>query len=146
MEDKRGISPVIATVLLIVVAIVLFLLIFMWIRGFQKEAITKQGTPIETMCLEVNFDLVKSGNTLQIINTGNVLIYNAKVYVTNGDTTLITENTGTIAQGSIISVTNNLIESCTTEKIKVIPVLLGTTKSGAQKEYVCEKQAQIIPC
>ena len=81
MKSKRGISPIIATVLLIVITIVLFLLIFMWLRGFQKEALTKQGSPIETVCLEVNFDATvdSNTNTLQIINTGDVPIYKAKI-------------------------------------------------------------------
>ncbi len=143
MRSKRGISPVIATVLLIVIAIVLFLLIFLWLRGFQKEAITKQGTPIETVCLEVNFDATVDSNTniLQIVNTGDVPIYKAKIYYGNGGMTHLTD-TDTIFQGSIISVTG--LPSCT--QLKIIPVLLGTTTSGAQEEYVCENQAQIVPC
>jgi len=140
MKSKRGISPVVATVLLIVIAIVLFLLIFLWLRGFQKEAITKQGTPIETSCLEISFDTIVDAPTLQIVNTGDVPIYKAKVYYGNGGMTHLTD-TDTIAQGSIVSVS---IPSCT--QIKIIPVLLGKTSSGVEREYVCENQAQIVLC
>jgi len=41
MEKKKGVSPVIATVLLIAMVVVIALIIFLWFRGLTKEAITK---------------------------------------------------------------------------------------------------------
>lgn len=138
VKNKRGISPVIATVLLIVVAIALFLLIFLWLRGFQKEAIMKFGTPIETACLSLRYDANYNGGTLQLTNTGSTTIYKVKVYVN-----------GTYSQPDISTIMptssgTKTISGC--RNIKVIPYLLGTTKAGTQKEYACEKQAKIISC
>lgn len=139
MVNKRGISPVIATVLLIVVAIALFLLIFLWLRGFQKEAILKFGTPIETACLSLKYDATYSAQTLQLTNTGSIPIYKVKVYVDGSLTTTITTPIQPAESGQ------TTIGNCN-KNVKVIPVLAGTTKAGAQKEYACEKQAKTISC
>ena len=40
-KRKKGLSPVIATVLLIGIVIALALIIFLWFRGTMKPAITK---------------------------------------------------------------------------------------------------------
>ena len=45
---KRGVSPVIATILLIGIVIVIALIVFLWLRGMQQEAITKfEGMNVE---------------------------------------------------------------------------------------------------
>ena len=43
---KRGLSPVIASVLLILLVLVLASIIFLWARGFIGEQIEKFGEPI----------------------------------------------------------------------------------------------------
>lgn len=139
--SKKAISPVIATVLLIVVALALFLLIFFWLRGFQKEAILKYGTPVETVCMGLNYDVVYSAGTLQVKNTGSTTIYKAAVFKTVGGSTTSAGNTSSISPASSATVSGI---SC--EKVKVIPYLLGTTKSGTNKEYACTNQAKTIPC
>ena len=46
-RGKRGLSPVIASVLLIALVLVLASIIFMWARGFISEQIEKFGNPVE---------------------------------------------------------------------------------------------------
>jgi len=141
METKRGISPVVATVLLIVVVIALFLLIFLWLKGFQKEAILKNGTPIETQCTAIRFDATYTLPSLQVSNTASTTINKIQVLVDGSSKT----NTGTISPAT--STTADLSQWCKTgKKIKLIPYLLGQTKSGAQKEYACTNQAKTISC
>ena len=142
-KDKKAVSPLIATVLLIVVAIALFVIIFLWLRGFQKEALTKQGTPIELMCTEINFDVVLSVNSLQITNLGDVPIQKAKIYKIYSGSTSFFKDEGPIMQAE--SLTTNL-EPLNCQSIKIIPVLLGTTTSGNQEEHICENQAKTISC
>ena len=42
MKEKKGVSPIISTVLLIVIVIILAIIILLWSRGFVKEIITKE--------------------------------------------------------------------------------------------------------
>jgi len=78
---KKGLSPVIATVLLITLSIVLVGIVFMWMRGFVSEQVEKQGKPTDQVCQEVDFavettyDNVRKQVNLQIVNRGNVNIY-----------------------------------------------------------------------
>lgn len=145
-KDKRAISPVIATVLLIVVAIALFLLIFFWIRGFQKEAILKYGTPVETVCNNVKYSVTYSGGVVPkvvVTNIGTVVISKAEVFrITNKGTEKVGEiksiypaSSGTFQGGDL---------QC--QKIKIIPYLLGKTNAGAYREHACNNQAKTIPC
>jgi FlaG/FlaF family flagellin (archaellin) len=81
IKNKGGLSPVIATVLLISLGIVLAGIIFLWMTGFVSEQLEKQGKPIEQICSEVAFeedyDYSPAGKSinLQVTNRGNVPIY-----------------------------------------------------------------------
>lgn len=139
---KRGISPVIATVLLIVVAIALFLLIFFWLRGFQKEAILKYGTPVETVCNNVRYDVSYKNDILQVTNTGSVVISKAAIFVVTPTKTELRANLTNIQPAS--SSTYGNLGICT--KVKVVPYLMGQTAKGAYREHACDKQARTITC
>lgn len=143
METKRGISPVVATVLLIVVVIALFLLIFLWLKGFQKEAILKNGTPIETQCTAIRFDATYTSGSLQVSNTASTTINKVQIYVDGAY-----QKDKDIGPPPITPATSATatVTCASGKKIKLIPYLLGQTKSGAQKEYACTNQAKTISC
>ncbi len=141
-KDKRAISPVIATVLLIVVAIALFLLIFFWIRGFQKEAVLKYGTPVETVCSSIRYEGSYAGGTLQVTNTGSVTISKVAVFRIMGGQTTLVGNVTNIQPASSSTMGN--LGSC--DRIKLVPYLLGQTKSGAYRESPCNNQVKVINC
>lgn len=88
--QKRGISPVIATMLLVSIALVLAIIIFLWARAFLTERIQKDmgGGPelIESFCKDVNFEAeafsedksqsyVNGRTFVRIVNRGNVPIH-----------------------------------------------------------------------
>jgi len=82
MEKKKGVSPVIATVLLIAMVVVIALIIFLWFRGLTKEAITKfDGQNIELVCMDVSFEASYSSGVLYIANLGNVPIFGMKMKI-----------------------------------------------------------------
>ena len=140
--NKKAISPVIATVLLIVVAIALFLLIFLWLSGFQKESISKYGTPVETVCTNLRYEASYNAGILQVTNTGSTTIYKVNVYV---DGRLKTDKPIPQLTPAASGQVNNL--GCASgKKIKVIPYLLGTTQKGENREYACEQQAKTLTC
>ena len=86
---KRSLSPVIATVLLVAMVIVIGAIVFLWMRGSVKEVIYKFGEEnIELACGDVSFDVEYytniSGDTLYVVNNGNVPIYAVDVKMSEG--------------------------------------------------------------
>ncbi len=152
MIKKRGVSPVIATVLLIMIVVVLALIILLWSRGFVKEAITKKigdsEKTIEQYCGEVALEpIVHEGEPrcFGFKNIGTVPIYKFKIIasITNsGETTNIAGDQGENPVNPGFSVIiKNADGSCNDynqyEDVKVIPILLGTKKSGTVEPFEC---------
>ena len=81
LKNSRGLSPAITTILLIVMVIVIILIIFLWFRGMVEEGVTKFGKNVQLVCGDVNFDASYSSGTLNIVNNGNVPIYNANLKI-----------------------------------------------------------------
>jgi flagellin-like protein len=150
-RGKNGVSPVIATVLLIGMVIAIALIVFLWFRGMVGETITKfEGTNIQLVCADVQFDVSLSGNSVYLSNLGNVPIYNMKVkmsgqgsYETSEIKDLLSSEEDKTAwgnglnQGGVFSGNLNLPEG--TESITLIPVLIGNSDKG-KRTYTCEDQ------
>jgi flagellin-like protein len=146
MANKRGISPVIATVLLVVMVVVIALIVFLWFRNVNKEAITKfDGKNVEIVCGDVQLDSSYSSGTLFILNGGNVPVYSVKLqiysdgsHVTNDLQEIENSNwpkTG-LNPGNAFS-SSTLSSLSTAEKAILIPVLAGITDSGEKKLHTC---------
>jgi len=143
-KKRRGVSPVIATSLLIAMTVVIGLIIFLWFRGFTQEAITKfGGTNINLVCQDVSFDSDYSGGQLFIENTGNVPIYSFELKIT-GSGSHTTSDIKDVADWPSAGL--NLggtfygpVNLGNANEITVIPVLRGTSKSGA-KTHTCDEQ------
>lgn len=143
--NKKGVSPVIATILLVALVMIIALIVFQWMKGFTKEAVTKfDGTNIELVCDDIQFDASYSDGTLTISNLGNVPIYNFNVkseFAGGHDTLdLKTENPdfNGLSQGGIFSGDIPFTNEPTT--ITLIPILLGVNKDGEQKTQACEER------
>jgi len=146
---KKGVSPVIATVLLVVMVIVIGLIIFLWFNSFTQEAVTKfGGRNIALVCDDVQFLSNYDGSTISISNIGNVPIYSLNLKITSSrshkteDIQDITDNwpalTG-LRQGGIYSESSsalNIKMSGATEAL-LVPILIGTSSEG-EKTHVCE--------
>lgn len=147
LKQKKGVSPVIATVLLVSMVVVIAVIVFIWFRSMTKEAITKFGdTNVELVCNDVIFDAsYDSSGLLSIVNTGNVPIFGMKIKaVTAGkkdqfDLKEISDwpSFGLNSGGTFSSDIGADIGS--PEKIILIPILLGTSDSG-DKSFVCEEK------
>jgi len=138
---KRGISPVIATVLLIAMVVVIALIIFVWFRGMVGESVTKFGENIQLVCEDVEFDASYSSGKLSIVNVGNVPIYqiNMKISESGGYYTEeleMGEGVG-LQQGGTFS--ESMTFGSDVEKITLIPILAGTSDEGT-RTYICEGQ------
>ena len=143
---KKGVSPIIATVLLIGMVVALALIIFVWTKSFTKETITKfEDENIELACDKIKFqasyDLATKN--ISISNIGNVPIYNmrVKMVTAGGYDTKNMKDYGKIGWPSIglnpgdsreIGIFNG-------EEITVTPILLGNSEKG-KRVFACENQ------
>ncbi|MBU0761307.1 MAG: hypothetical protein KJ858_06510, partial [Nanoarchaeota archaeon] len=66
MKKRRALSPVIATVLLIAIALVLAVIIFLWARSFIGEGLEKDGRAIDKACENVVFNADASVSEVSI--------------------------------------------------------------------------------
>lgn len=147
MKDKKAVSPIIATILLIAIVIVIAMLIFFWFKGFTKEAVTKFGNKnIKLVCNDVKFQASYNSGIFSISNTGSVPIYSLNLKFSGSGThnTFSVENLniewdsaglnpGSAFSGNINSNTEGM------DKLTVIPVLIGKSKKG-QTTYICDEK------
>ena len=143
-EEKKGLSPVIATVLLVVLVLVLAVIIFLWARSFISEQVEKFGNPVENACDDVDFDVSKSGTgpyTLQLVNRANVNINSFDMKEVKGGSSQIITWEESLGIGKAIE-KNYTLQTSNPEKIIVIPRLLGNVKGeSVTKVFTCPQEA-----
>ena len=153
--SKRGLSPVVATALLIALVIVIALIVFLWSRGFLSEQIEKFGEPIEKYCSRVQFEfqvdeLVGSGGKYEVIalNRGDVGISGFEIKrVNGGDSEVMVVNLKLPAGGYSASseIETKLIDGRIPERILVYPILEGNIRGkGASGRITCYDYQKII--
>lgn len=144
--NKKGVSPVIATVLLIGMVIVLGLIIFLWMRALAQETVTKfEGENIELACDKVQFEVSRVGNQVTISNFGNVPVYDFSVkLITPGvfETKKARDLFPTwpkygLNQGGVFSGDSSELGSVS--EITITPILLGKSEVGSQKTFTCNE-------
>ncbi len=151
IRSNKGLSPVIATVLLIMLVFVLFALIFLWMKGLISEQLEKNEQAIENICPSVNFqiDLVDENSYLEVINRGSVNIYNLEIKMSDykGDSKLydleeiLSVSIGETKKQEVAFDMNG----APPKKITVYPVLLGSIKGGmTNKPYTCMDMGQTL--
>jgi len=155
MKEKKGLSPVIATVLLIAMVIVIGIIVFIWMKGSIQEVIYKFGDQnIELACDSVAFEAeyYSDVNSIYVINNGDVPIKDFKVqavdkgnkYTFNlGEKSLLSGGlfTGiTSGQGEEVGIGGEDDDLSTSDKLIIIPILEGRTSQGESKNYVCDER------
>ena len=137
----KGISPLIATVILIAISIAIFGIIFGWMRSMVSEQVQKFGTPIDTECEKLVFSAKISENTIYISNQGNIPIagINLKMRV-NGKTvtkSVLKTLDGVISPGETDSIAADGIAS--SQKNTITPIIIGkTVKTNKMQRYLCK--------
>lgn len=149
-RNKKGVSPVIATVLLIAMAIIIGLIIFLWFRGLTKEAITKFEKNIELVCEDVQFvpEYSLTLGKISFMNSGNVPIYDfqLRVFEEGGHQTFemgeLDSNWPSVGlrQEERFVSRDLSSELSGTIKIVIIPILAGTSKQGEEKTHICDER------
>jgi flagellin-like protein len=146
-SDKKGLSPVIASVLMVALVLVLAAIVFMWARGFISEQIEKFGQPVEKACDDVSFvvDLVKLGigYELEIENTGNVPIQNFDIKKTIGGDSVIEKFKFSVNEGD--SVKQGIEIGTKTDEVVIYPALLGKLRGKAtNKVFTCSERGETV--
>jgi len=145
MRGKGGLSPVIATVLLVGLVVVSGLIIFTWFRGLTQEAVTKFDQNIQLVCNDVSFEASYSNGKLAVRNVGGAVpIFDFKVKISDAsgfETTDISDYSGWpeggLNQGGATEV--NLNDEVSGD-ITLVPVLVGTSQKGAQASFTCDER------
>jgi flagellin-like protein len=139
-RNRRGLSPVVATVLLIMIVIIIAIIIFLWFRSLAKEAVTKDlgfgEENIELVCddviLDVDYQKINGGK-LTITNEGNVPIEKIRLKLIKYATydTVEVDNTR-IKPGKTDTIGDSKVSFYKYDRMVVIPVLRGNSDSGLQ--------------
>ena len=159
--NRRGVSPVVATVLLIVIVVVLAVVIFLWARGFLSESAVKGDRAVSVSCAGVQFDAqvipdatechTQSGGptataAVDINNLGNIPIYGVEVFEydsTKGsiDKVPLSDQpfvSGTITIGrSSYACLNRAVQN--QNAFRIVPKLLAE-KDGKKIAYTCPEK------
>ncbi len=154
---KRGLSPVVATVLLISLALILALIVFLWAKTFIGEKTEKAGRAIELICDEVDFRadayLIEEGSTLviDIQNDGAVPLYGLEIkkkkggVIKNVVSKVFDKSLGGGRTGNMTIKSTDVGGEFpgSTDTLIIAPTLLGKQKD-ARKPYTCEKNVQEV--
>lgn len=144
--DKRGLSPVIATVLLVMLVFILAIIVFVWMRGFVSEQIVKFDKSAEQACQETEFDAELMYPTLQIANRGNMPIsgFEMKVYQQDGNSEIKKLPIG-LSQGQSVREDFSQYGDAVAVKIVLSPIILGNVKDKAvNKQFTCLDNSKTI--
>jgi len=143
IRNKKAVSPVIATVLLISIVIILAAIILIWALSFIKEVVMKEAVEgdersAEQACSEVNLGASLSGGCLYLINRGNVPIYQLEIIIKSGGSIDRENQEINLAPGhSSSNICEIDDEYSSADSIEIIPVLLGKTEKGTSA-YTCK--------
>jgi len=145
--NKKAVSPVIATIILIAIVIVIAVVTFVWFRGSIDSTIQKLGGDIDQKCDEALDGLQAdySSGTLSLVNNGNVAIFDIKVRTLGGsrESYDISEKVDwgeglTIGKAGSYSISFPAGAS----RIELRPILLGQSEDGPVT-YPCDDGIEI---
>ena len=146
LGNKRGVSPVIATVILIAIVIVIGLTIFLWFRGFTGRTGEKFGENLESVCDRVAFDASYSGGNLFISNIGNIPIYSFVVTVESDgghdseDIRILSSAFPEVGLNQQDTFSDSV--AADGNKIILIPILLGNS-DGEELTHQCKESSGV---
>ena len=150
-NSKKAISPLVATVILIGVAIVLFGIIFFWISNMISDQTMKFEVRIETQCDNVAFSATVDGDEITVSNQGNLPIVGMTIQITSNGKT-ITKGLATTVSGviepmqtDVIIVDEKEFPFASASKRVIMPMLQGKlAKSGKMNRYTCQNKAMTV--
>ena len=139
--ENRGLSPLVASVFLIVLALIISSLVFSWSYGFIESKENANDFSIDELCDSVEVSVVVVSNSsgryyLEIINRGNIDInsFKFKTY-SGGNSKVVDLNVSVLVGGAI---TGSVVLGVALDGAEALPVLDGKL-IGESSEIICEK-------
>jgi len=147
--DKRGLSPLVATALLVLVAASAVFLVFYFTKSVSNDQIQKFGESAEDACNKISFVPILSGENILLNNQGTVPIYAINLEILKGGTRVVRflrPKDGLVDVNEQDSVTASVQDlSGNIESMAVVPVILGqSTVTGTTKVYPCTSQGKAL--
>jgi len=142
---KKGVSPMIATILLIAMVLIIAAVIFLWLKNMVKEDVTKfNDENIELVCQDIIMEASYENNGIVVVNNGNVPIYGLKVdiYTESGNEEISLDGTTDpalkkgINQGGSYTKTFSSEQLVGATKLIIYPILIGNSDDGT-RTYTC---------
>ena len=140
MKVRRAISPVIATLLLILIAVAASILVYVWVTGYASSVTGAEATQLQE---RIKIDAVGITNatnvTVYVRNIGEIEVNVTDVYIIDSQTsqilgrTHLTGNSGVIAPGSVLSVVvDNLSPAMSTGKTYIAKAVTANGVEATQ--------------
>ncbi len=137
--NKKGLSPVIASVLLVSLVVILAGIIFLWAQGFISEQIEKFDKPIEFVCQDVDYQAIlidDSGrDVLEVVNRGNIPISAFEIKVSSGGDSFVNQYALKVNAGASQFTQIDLGHVKPSDIVTVYPILLGTVSGQNKNQY-----------
>ena len=139
-KNKKGVSPVIATVLLISIAVIIVIIIFIWATTTIREGQLKFGSPIKNSCGDLNIELSLSGNSLDIINRGSrIPLHTISIKVKEGSSTIPYEcDSLDVSPGLTANIAD--IASCGVPSEGEVSGIVPIIKDDNSEKYYCDDE------
>ena len=140
---NKGLSPVIASVLMILLVLVLVTIIFSWARGFMSEKTEDSELSAGKLCSYVDFSvmIIDGGAGLEFVNRGNINISSFEIKMYSGGESEIIEIDVAVPAGASASKELGLGDVSSFDKIEIFPMLKGATNG---KLFVCYKEPVLL--
>lgn len=140
-NEKRGVSPIVATALLIGIVITLAGIVFIWAQGFIQEGLSKRGEPIERACDVTSFEASvfhEAGSyVLEVNNRADIPLYGFVVKeLGEGEAITHDVSPSPVESGSSTRLTLPSFQLAGVQHIIVIPILRGQ-KGGDYDQFIC---------
>lgn len=143
-SSRKGVTPVVATVLLIAIVVVLAGIVFIWAQGFVGEAVQKNDEPIERSCERVSLDASISqdagGFFIDVHNNGNTPLAGFRLALDrDGNVDVLSVDASALNVGSSRRFSLQGLYDSGVSGVEVVPVLRGTRGESVQ-DYVCNER------
>lgn len=140
---KRGLSPVIASLLMILLVLTLASLVFAWARGLVEDKGSEMGSDFSAskLCEAMDFDVVIVSSVgddydFEVVNRGNVDISSLKFRIYPGGDSNVVDVAVSILAGGAVS--GDVVLSGVIDRVEALGVL-DAVLVGRFSDVVCSK-------